>query len=72
MSKFKDIFRIGTAVGRQFAPPAVGGILDVVSKSIDDKEDAGNTAALKALAESDHEQDQAILALHERLKKAGF
>lgn len=70
--KLKDIFKaikIGTSVGSMVAPGGVGKILDVVNKSIADKEDPNNETALKTLAEVNDEQTQAILALHERVKK---
>lgn len=68
MSKLSDIIKIGTGIGKQFAPPAVGGILDAVTKSIADKGDPQNEGALKVLANRCDELEQAVLALHGRLK----
>lgn len=70
--KLKEIFKavkIGTSIGSMVLPGGVGKILDVVNKSIEDKNDPNNEEALKALAEVNDEQSQAILALHERLEK---
>ena len=77
--KLKDILKgvkIGTEVGKVFVPGGAGKILDVVNKSIDDNDDPANADALKALAAVNKEQSeqiaeltQAVLALHERVKK---
>lgn len=75
-NKFRDILKIGTGIGKQFAPGAVGSILDVVNKGLNDKNDPANEEAIKALAvDNDSQNEQinsmtaAILALHERIKK---
>lgn len=77
--KIRDLLKavkIGTSVGSVVAPGGVGKILDAVNKSIDDKDDPNNEAALKTLAEVNERQTgeineltSAVLALHERLKK---
>lgn len=70
--KLKDILKaikIGTSVGKAVLPGGAGKVLDVVSKSIADPNDPGNEAALTALAETNDQQTEAILALHERVKK---
>lgn len=77
--KIKDILKavkIGTSVGSVVLPGGVGKILDAVNKSIDDKDDPNNETALKALAEENSRQSseikeltEAVLALHERVKK---
>lgn len=69
--KFKDIFKVGSAIAKPFVPGAAGSILDAVTKGL---ESTGNTAsstsadAIKQLAADNDEQTQAILALHERIK----
>lgn len=70
--KIKDMLKavkIGTSVGKVFLPGGVGKVLDVVNESIGDKNDPQNEGALKVLAEVNDEQTEAILALHERVKK---
>ena len=77
--KLKDILKgvkVGTEIGKIFVPGGVGKILDVVNKSISDKDDPANETALKALAAENAKQaeqiaelTQAVLALHERVKK---
>lgn len=79
MSKFDSILKavkIGSGVAKVFVPGAVGKVLDEVNKGLEDKNDPANEAAIKALAnkvvelEADNnEQTQAILALHERVKR---
>lgn len=66
--KFKDIFKIGSAVGKPFLPGAAGSILDIVNNSIEDKDDPANAAASKALAERVEMLKNATLALHDRIK----
>jgi len=66
MSKFKDIFKVASGIAKPFVPGIGGSILDVVNSSIENHNDPGNSEGLKALAENDHEQDQAILAIHAR------
>ncbi len=68
MSKFSDIFKIGSAIGKQFLPPAGGTILDVVNEQLEKNAPSNAADAVVALAKNDHDQDVAILALHERLK----
>ena len=73
MSKVKsaDIFKwvkVGTSIGKEVAPGALGRVFESVSTSIADPDDPGNTAALEALAKENQEQTAAILALHERVK----
>lgn len=71
--KIKDILKvvkIGTSVGKVVAPGGVGGVLDAVNRSIDNEDDPSNAEGLRAVAEVNDEQTQAILALHERLKNA--
>lgn len=71
--KLKDIFKsvkVGVDVGKVFAPGGVGKVLDVVSKGLDEKDDSTSLAeALKQMADVNDQQTQAILALHERVKK---
>lgn len=77
--KLKDILKgvkVGTEIGKIFAPGGVGKILDVVNRSIADNDDPANESALKALAAENAKQaeqiaelTQAVLALHERVKK---
>lgn len=77
--KLEDILKgvkVGTEIGKIFVPGGVGKILDVVNRSIKDAADPDNHVALKALAKVNAEQTgqiaeltQAVLALHERLKK---
>ena len=70
--KLKDIFKavkIGTGVGKVFLPGGVGKVLDVVNSSISNEKDPNNEVALKTLAEINDQQTEAILALHERVKK---
>ena len=70
--KLKDIFKIvkvGTAISKPFVPGAVGSVLDEVTKSIEDKGDPQNEGALKTMAEVNDQQTEAILALHERVRK---
>jgi hypothetical protein len=70
--KKRDIFKavtIGVDVGKLFVPGAAGKVLDVVSKSIADKNDPTNAEGLKAVAEVNDQQTEAILALHERVRK---
>ena len=70
--KLKDILKvvkIGAGVGSAIAPGAVGSVLSKVTESIDDPEDKHNEEGLKTVAQMDDEQNQAILALHERVKK---
>ena len=63
--KFKEIFTIGAAVAQPFVPGAAGSILSKVSDGLN-KVSPGQVAA--ATDAHNHEQDEAILALHERLK----
>lgn len=73
LGKFKEIFAIGSAAAaKPFVPGAAGSVLDAVTKGIADKGDPKNEQVLKDMAAHNDEQDRAILALHERLKKAGF
>lgn len=77
--KLKEILKgvkIGVDIGKVFVPGGAGKILDVVSKSIGDPGDPANESALKALAAENAKQaeqiaelTQAVLALHERVKK---
>lgn len=66
--KFKEIFKVGSAVSRPFVPGGVGSILDAVNKGLADKDDPANAQAITDLARDNDEQTQAILALHERVK----
>jgi hypothetical protein len=69
--KKRDIFKIvkiGTGIAKVFVPGGVGKILDVVNDNIEDESDPANTESLKALAEVNDEQTEAIFALHTRLK----
>lgn len=71
--KIKDIFKavkIGTSIGSVVLPGGVGKVLDVVTKSIDEKDTSTSLAdALKEMAAINDQQTEAILALHERVKK---
>jgi hypothetical protein len=70
MSKFDSILKavkIGSGVAKVFVPGAVGKVLDEVNKNLES--DPTNTKAIEALAKDNDEQTQAILALHERVKK---
>jgi hypothetical protein len=73
--KFKDILKIATPIAKPFVPGAAGTILDQVNGILNDPKQP-NEDAVKALAarvdEYNNEQDKAILALHDRLKKAGI
>jgi hypothetical protein len=69
LDKFREIFKVGVAVSKPFIPPTIGSVLDVVSKSVNDKDDPANEKALEALARDNDAQTAAILALHERVKK---
>lgn len=67
--KLKEIFKIGSGVAKIFVPGSVGSVLDVVNKSLSDKDDPANADAIKALAGHIEELTQAVLVLHERVKK---
>lgn len=79
MGKLENILKavkIGSGVAKIFVPGPVGKVLDEVNKGLDDKNDPANESAIKALAnkvvelEADkNDITQAILALHERVKK---
>lgn len=73
--KFKQILSVGSVVAKPFLPGAAGSILEQVNGMVNDPHKSTDDA-VKALAEKvdeyNNQQDQAILALHERLKKAGF
>lgn len=71
--KLKDIFKgikVGVDVGKIFAPGGVGKVLDVVSKGLDPSDaSVSKDEAIKELARVNDEQTEAILALHERVRK---
>lgn len=79
MSKLDNILKavkVGSGVAKIFVPAPVGKVLDEVTKGLDDKNDPANESAIKALAnkvvelEADkNELTQAVLALHERVKR---
>lgn len=68
-NRFKEILAIGSAVAKPFVPGGVNSILDAVNKGIADKGDPNNEAVLKTLAEVNDQQTEAILRLHERIKR---
>lgn len=68
-NRFKEILAIGSAVAKPFVPGGVNSVLDAVNKGIADKSDPKNESVLKTLAEVNDQQSEAILRLHERLKK---
>jgi hypothetical protein len=70
-SKFREILKIGSAVAKPFVPGSVGSILDAVNGHLDPKTGKGTDVekALQTLAEDNDAQSEAILALHERVKK---
>lgn len=75
--KFKEIFGMVEPLAKPFIPGGVGTILDQVNQVL--KPGNASPDATKAIQELaarvdsyNDQQDQAILALHERLKKAGF
>jgi hypothetical protein len=79
MSKFgklKEILSIGSAVAKPFVPGAAGSILEQVSGALNKEHSTDAAEAVSKLAakvdEYNAEQDAAIVALHERLKKAGY
>lgn len=67
--KWKDLLKIGTGVGKVVLPKPAGSILDAVNNSINDESDPANSQGLRELARVNDEQTEAILALHERLKR---
>ena len=71
--KLKEILKtvkVGVDVSKIFVPGGVGKVLDVVSQGLDEKNpDVTLAAALKEMAEANDEQTQAIMALHERVKR---
>lgn len=80
--KFREILDIAGPMAKPFLPGGAGTVLDAVTKGLDSHASPPSGAssdAIKQLAkrldDDDarlNEQEQAILALHERLKKAGF
>lgn len=73
--KFKKILDVSSVIAKPFLPGVAGSMLDQVNNVVNNphqtSDDAVKTLA-KEVDEYNHEQDLAILALHERLKKAGF
>lgn len=72
MSKFDSILKavkIGSGVAKVFVPGAAGSVLDAVNKGLDNASDPATAELLKTIAKDNDEQTQAILALHERVKK---
>ena len=69
LDKFRDILKIGSAIGKPFIPPQVGSILDEVNKGLADDSDPANAKAITDLANDNDQQTAAILALHERVKR---
>jgi hypothetical protein len=69
--KFKELFKIGSAIAKPFIPPAGGSVLDAVNDHLNPAIGKGTDVekALQTLAEDNDEQSQAILALHERVKR---
>lgn len=75
--KFKSIFGTVAPIAKPFIPGAAGSILERVNAGLNGGNSSTSSAtAIKELAtrvdEYNEQQDQAIIALHERLKKAGF
>lgn len=70
MPDWKKLLKIGTGVGSIVAPGGASKILDIVNKSIDDKNDPGNSKADAALAQEVKDLTEAVLVLHARLEKA--
>jgi hypothetical protein len=73
--KFKEILGVASVIAKPFLPGAAGSILSQVNGVVNDPHQTSDDA-VKVLAakvdEYNNEQDQAILAIHERLKKAGL
>ena len=75
--KFKDIFGVASKIAKPFVPGGAGSILEKVNEGLNGGNSSNSSVtAIKELAtrvdEYNDQQDQAIIALHERLKKAGF
>lgn len=75
--KFKEILAIATPIAKPFIPGGAGTVLDQVNQVLKPGNASPDaTKAIQALASRvdayNDQQDQAILSLHERLKKAGF
>ncbi len=72
MSKFENVLKavkIGSGVAKVFVPGAAGSVLDAVNKGLEKADDPATAELLKTIAKDNDEQTQAILALHERVKK---
>lgn len=74
--KFREIFKIGSAVAKPFVPGAVGSVLEGVNEALEKRGPTNAEPALKLIAKVNDEQTadieeltQAILALHERVKR---
>jgi len=67
--KWKEIMKIGAAVGKPFIPGAAGSVLETVVKAIADEDDPQNVEGLKALAHRVDELEHAIVLIAKKLNE---
>ncbi len=63
---WKKYLPLGLSVAKIFAPGGAGIIIGVVESSIDDKDDADNVEALRALAETQAELIERVTKLENK------